>query len=122
MNGPGLAGSGRYAATVLPRLLLAVLLLVAACGDAGAPEAAPATPAAPATSVEQADPAPSEPVEQADPTPAEPAAADPVAGTATPSFDGPPAPDFALPLENRDGTFVLSEAATPVYLTFWAEW
>lgn len=56
----------------------------------------------------------------------EPTAAPPATtGAATipaPDFDGPVVPDFSLPLENGAGTFVLSEAASPVYLTFWAEW
>ncbi len=97
------------------RLLLALALLGAACGDAGAPDAAP--PA----SVADVDAGPGEEAGAVATQP--PATAAPPASTATaPAFDGPPAPDFQLPLENRDGTFVLSDAATPVYLTFWAEW
>lgn len=45
-------------------------------------------------------------------------------GTATTSVgadDRPVAPDFTLTLE-PEGEFVLSEAAKPVYLVFWAEW
>ena len=51
--------------------------------------------------------------------PSLPAGASP--GLAT-DFEGEPAADFTLALENRDGPFVLSEAETPVYLVFWAEW
>jgi hypothetical protein len=39
---------------------------------------------------------------------------------ASPS-DRPLAPDFTMALESG-GTFTLSEAQTPVYLVFWAEW
>ncbi len=40
---------------------------------------------------------------------------------AGPSFDGPPAPDFELAL-NDGSTFRLSDEQKPVYLVFWAEW
>lgn len=35
--------------------------------------------------------------------------------------DGPPAPDFALALDDGRG-FILSEEQKPVYMVFWAEW
>ncbi len=111
---------------MVPRLLLALLMLVAACGDTAAPEAAPSPTVSDAAVVPEPageDALETPPATTADrpaTTSAPPATTS--APAATTAFDGPPAPDFALPLENRDGTFVLSEAATPVYLTFWAEW
>lgn len=100
-------------------LLLGLLLLVAACGDAGAPEAAPVAVAT-LPPADRGDTTTSAADRQPDPAaaPAPTAAAPPVAT----GFEGPPAPDFTLALENQAGTFVLSEAAAPVYLTFWAEW
>lgn len=56
------------------------------------------------------------PVPTAGPPPPAPAA------TAPPSFDGPPAPDFTLTLENRSRDFQLSDELKPVYMVFWAEW
>jgi hypothetical protein len=43
--------------------------------------------------------------------------------TAAPAVvvDGPPAPDFALALDDGRG-FILSEEQRPVYMVFWAEW
>ncbi len=43
------------------------------------------------------------------------------AAAATPSFDGPPAPDFELTLSDGS-TFTLSDEQKPVYVVFWAEW
>ena len=39
----------------------------------------------------------------------------------TPSFDGPPAPDFELALSDGSN-FSLSAEQKPVYVVFWAEW
>jgi len=38
-----------------------------------------------------------------------------------PAIEGTPAPDFSLAMGDGS-TFVMSEAAKPVYLVFWAEW
>ncbi len=111
----------------LPWLLTAVLLLGAACatGSATPPEEAPAAatneaPAAPTTTQPAAAPGDDAPAAApTNPDPA-PATSQPAPNPATAGLE--PAPDFALEVQNGGGTFVLSEAATPVYLTFWAEW
>ena len=69
-------------------------LLVAACGGATATE-------------EPSDAPPS--------TEAPPLTSEPVV------VDGPPAPDFALALDDGRG-FILSDESKPVYMVFWAEW
>lgn len=39
------------------------------------------------------------------------------------SIEGPAAPDFTIALGADGGeSFTLSDAATPVYMVFWAEW
>jgi hypothetical protein len=100
-----------------------VAALVAACGadpTTGAPErtttesSTAATP--PVTPVTTGAPAPSTTTG---------AGTTEAAATTPPPFvvDGPPAPDFTIPLEDPEGeTFVLSEEQKPVYMVFWAEW
>ena len=103
-----------------PLLLVAIALVAAACGgsndpvaDAGtaSPDVAAESTAAPETTTPATDAATTD--EPAD-TPATTAAA-------VPSFDGPPAPDFELDL--NDGTkFTLAGEEKPVFMVFWAEW
>ena len=51
----------------------------------------------------------------------EPADTPATTAAAVPSFDGPPAPDFELDL--NDGTkFTLAGEEKPVFMVFWAEW
>jgi hypothetical protein len=102
-------------------IALVFALLVSACGgtdnssteSAAAPAAVPETSAA-ATggdteSSSEPSAAPTEAPEQS------------LGLEETPSFDGPPAPDFELEL--ADGTvFALADEAKPVYMVFWAEW
>ncbi len=104
-------------------LLATVMILAAACGDAAAPPAPvdTVTLAAPSTAPAPTGPAATPAGSAAPATDVPPATAVP-APPVTTAVAGPAAPDFSLALENRAGSFVLSDAATPVYLTFWAEW
>jgi hypothetical protein len=101
-------------------LLVAIVLVAAACGgsndsvaEAGtaSPDVAAETTAAPEATAPTTDGATTD--EPAD-TPATTAAA-------APSFDGPPAPDFELDL-NDGTTFTLAGEEKPVFMVFWAEW
>lgn len=87
---------------VLPGLL-ALSMVVAACG---------------------AQPAPIATGEPASTTPASPDVLPPASGvtaTVPGETEGPVAPDFTLALGDG-GVFTLSEGAKPVYMVFWAEW
>ena len=102
-------------------LLIAVAFVAAACGDAGTPETATsaAGPTAPATSSTSTPDSGTSIVPAT--TPGTTAAEDPAAAVTT-NFDGPPAPDFFMTLENRSSGFQLSDEQKPVYMVFWAEW
>jgi hypothetical protein len=85
--------------------LLALTMVVAACGADPSPIAiGEPVPTTPAPSTEPA-PVPSSGVTTT--APAEP--------------QGPIAPDFTLTLGDG-GTYTLSEGEKPVYMVFWAEW
>ncbi len=95
--------------------LVAFGILVAACGGGTATQESfetslPTTAAVAATDEE---------------APVTTAGIDPTTTTAVPApavvVDGPPAPDFALALDDGRG-FILSEEQRPVYMVFWAEW
>ncbi|MEX1281048.1 MAG: hypothetical protein AB1Z55_10030 [Acidimicrobiia bacterium] len=106
----------------LVALLLVLALVAAACGgDAGSDgdAAEPTTTAAsettrPSTGDGTGTTEPSGTTEGTEGTegPAEP----PISG-----FDGPPAPDVAVPVADGDDV-LLSQEVLPVYLMFWAEW
>ena len=95
-------------------LSLGIVLFLAACGG-GADETAPTTAAV----QEAASSAGGTPA--ADATPNDDAAGEPAEADPSPSFDGPPAPDFELALADGS-TFALSAEQKPVYVVFWAEW
>lgn len=102
-------------------LLVGFAFVLASCGGSAEPVAATAVtgaPAAPAQSDNEptAAAAPSTDTGGAD-------SSEPTTSTAAaaPAFDGPPAPDFELVLEDGS-TFRLSDEQKPVYLVFWAEW
>jgi ABC-type glycerol-3-phosphate transport system substrate-binding protein len=98
-------------------LILALVLVLAACGGADE-QAAPTTAAVEeATLSAEGTSAP----ESAPTTATEDAAAPSEAADPGPSFDGPPAPDFELALADGS-TFALSGEQKPVYVVFWAEW
>lgn len=104
-------------------MLVALSLLLAACGgdststsatpDAGGseigPDVTPPTESAPDSPASTAGTSTTDPVEE------------PPAGPISTDFDGPAAADFTIDL-NKTGSFTLSEEARPVYLVFWAEW
>ena len=96
-------------------------LLVAACGGDAESTSSP-------TAAPQPEPVESAPSGSVDGTSAEsseaPSDTAPPTGSGEanePSFDGPPAPDFELTL-NDGSTFQLSGEQKPVYIVFWAEW
>lgn len=102
------------------RILLAFVLVVAACGGSAAPTPDPAGDSAAAATA---------PSSTAGATTApEPDTTGTAAGDATGSTveervrpDGPDAPDFTVTL--ADGSeFNLSAEQKPVYMVFWAEW
>ena len=103
-------------------LVTALALVLSACGgtgsdsaetaDSSSTTAAVSTTAAPTTGDGSA-PGSSEAPDDSTSTPSEaPEAA---------SFDGPPAPDFELVLNDGEA-FTLSGEQKPVYMVFWAEW
>ena len=105
-------------------LLLALSLLIAACGGAAdttgttgaGVDSTPAEPAATSTS-----PEPTTGDTGDAPSVTEGTVEQPPATAAVTDFDGPVAADFSIDL-NATGSFTLSEEARPVYLVFWAEW
>ena len=101
----------------LTTTLVALGLLTAACGGSQVVqetgEAVPPTSPVVATSPTETDDYPD--LDDPTPTAAPPVTPEPVV------VDGPPAPDFALALDDGSG-FVLSIEPKPVYLVFWAEW
>lgn len=103
-------------------LALVFAFALAACGGGG-----DTTPGAVQTTVAQTSESPETTVGDGSPTTVASVdeATTSVAGNnsqAAPSgVDGPAAPDFSLVLSDGS-TFVLSEAAKPVYMVFWAEW
>ena len=103
-------------------IALALALIVAACGGTdseSAPVAANETEAPAETQAPSEAEAPSETTGDQGSDDSEPPATE--APAATPSFDGPPAPDFMVTL--GDGSsFSLSGEQKPVYVVFWAEW
>jgi len=102
-------------------LVLAIGLVASACGGSPSSSDSSEATAAPTTAaVERTDP----PSSQAPDTEARSASeAPPVseAPSVSPSFTGPPAPDFDLALANG-GTFSLTDEQKPTYVVFWAEW
>jgi len=104
-------------------LIVLFALAIAACGGAdssmttepAALEAESSTAAPQSTEVPSADDAAETTTTTA------PAEDEVVAESEAPSFDGPPAPDFELALDDGS-TFLLSGEQKPVYLIFWAEW
>ncbi len=103
--------------------LIAFGIAAAACGDAASPDTGGASvTVAPADATEapaetSSPPAGSEAPGTTRMPDSEPTDAPPT----TPSFDGPPAEDFALALADG-GTFQPSAEEKPIYLIFWAEW
>jgi hypothetical protein len=103
-------------------LLAALALIAAACGGSADLAQTPSTVATTAAPVAQAD---SEQAASTTDAPvldnAEQAGSPDPTSAPSPSFDGPPAPDFELALGDG-GTFRLSDEQKPVYVVFWAEW
>ncbi|MEA2000674.1 MAG: hypothetical protein U9N84_02110 [Actinomycetota bacterium] len=99
-------------------LLVTFALIAASCGGPGEPAAA--STAAP-VNVDSSSEAAATPSTVSTATTDTDPAATPITTAASPSFDGPPAPDFELVL--ADGSvFRLSDEQKPVYVVFWAEW
>jgi hypothetical protein len=95
--------------------MLALVVVLAACGGAAVQDPAPSTATDAETSTTVAPTttnAPSETTEADEDTPVT---------TEAPSSDRPAAPDFTLEL-GEGGEYTLSEGDNPVYLVFWAEW
>lgn len=107
-----------------PLLLIAALAVVAASCSSGTDTATP-----PVEASSTAAPVPSEPdvsttasaVQDTAPSEAETAPESEAPPGTAPPFDGPPAPDFTMTL-NDGSEFTLSAEQKPVYLVFWAEW
>lgn len=103
-----------------PTLVLVTFALIAAsCSGSNEPAAAPTPAAAPGTTASSDVGSTSSSVVQ--PTTEASGSQVPISAAATPSFDGPPAPDFELALSDGS-TFRLSDEENPVYIVFWAEW
>ena len=99
-------------------LAVVVLGVLAACGETGTVEVVEIEPPP------SADVSTTRPATTQAPSSESTSAADLTTTTeaATPVVvDGPPAPDFALALDDGRG-FILSEEKKPVYMIFWAEW
>lgn len=104
-----------------PRLAIAFLVLVLACGDA--PEAAPGVDTSAATVSTGVAATQGGTVDAGDATTGDTTTVSSTVSTtvSTAETGADLAPDFTLDLGDG-GTFVLSETAKPVYLVFWAEW
>ncbi|MCP5115704.1 MAG: hypothetical protein GY953_33165 [bacterium] len=102
-------------------LVIAFALFLAACGGSAEPTAGTAVTAATAASGDADNEPTATSAPQADS--GDKASTEVMESTAapTPSFDGPPAPDFELALSDGS-TFRLSDEQKPVYVVFWAEW
>ncbi len=94
------------------RRLIALALVLAACG-------APATTEG-TTVTDPGEPLSTSSVDQGAPGSTSPVGSDDASPT-TVASDRQPAPDFSLDLANG-GSYTLSQGAKPVYLVFWAEW
>ena len=110
-------------------VIVGLVLVAAACGgNAESDSSAAPSPQnegasnAPASTAQTPSSTPQDSSSQPDEdSPAETAAPTESTEASGPSFDGPPAPDFELAL-NDGSTFRLSDEAKPVYMVFWAEW
>lgn len=108
--------------------LVALLLVIGACGSGDGSDAAGTTATTPATT---AGSTVTEPATTNAPTTdapetgssetSAPAATDPASSPDPSGVDGPDAPDFALALGDGS-TYQLSDDVKPVYMVFWAEW
>ena len=101
-------------------LLVGFAFVLASCGGSAEPVAATAVTGAPAAPA-QSDNEPTAAAPSTDTGGADSSEATTSTAAAAPAFDGPPAPDFELVLEDGS-TFRLSDEQKPVYLVFWAEW
>lgn len=90
-------------------------LIVAACGGQVTEESFETVPPPSSTVATTEAPVSADPGSPTTTTATPPVPSEPVI------VDGPPAPDFALALDDGRG-FILSEEQKPVYMVFWAEW